>query len=178
MDFLKGLAPTVAAALAGPGAALAVEALSKVFGWTNATKDKVESILNGPLSSEDIARIKLAELALKEKEKEYGFKFEELKVKDRQHEHEQTQETIRSGDNAEDPYVRHTRPLMARQSWYVMGLYIIGMEGWKAFEPTTQGADWELALILGAPALTYMGFRSIFDKFNFGGRVGGIFKKK
>ena len=177
MEALKSLAPTVAAALGGPLAGLAVEALSNVFGWKDATKEKVESILNGPLSSEDRARILEAEANLKIREKELGFKFEELAVKDRQAAHKEQQETIRSGDNAEDPYVRRTRPIMARQSWYGMGLYILGMEVWKAVDSTTQGADWDLALIIGSPGLAYIGFRSMFDNFGLPQRAGNLLKR-
>ncbi len=177
MDELKALAPTVAAALGGPLAGLAVEALSRVFGWKDATKEKVESILNGPLSAEDRARIFEAETNLKIKEQELGFRFQELMVVDRQREHEETQATIRGGDKAEDEYVRRTRPLMARQSWYGMGVYILAMEVWKAIEPSTQGANWELALIIGSPALAYIGFRSMFDNFGLPQRVGGLFKR-
>lgn len=177
MEVLKTLAPTVAAALGGPLAGLAVEALSKVFGWTGATKEKVESILSGPLSTEDRARILEAEVNLKIKEQELNFKFQELAVLDRQKEHEQTQTTIRSGDNADDEYVRHTRPLMARQSWYGMGLYILAMEVWKAVDSGTQGANWDLALIIGSPALAYIGFRSMFDNFGLPTRVGNMIKR-
>lgn len=166
MDFLKKIAPTVAAALGGPMGGLAVEVLGQVFGWQDATKEKVEEVLtSGALKSEDITKLKLAELRMQEKEKALGFKFAELATKDRQEEHKQTQETIRSGDNAEDPYVRRTRPLMARQSWYAMCGYILVMEVWKALDPATSGPDWEFALIIGSPGLAYMGFRSVFDKF-------------
>lgn len=165
MDFLKKLAPTLAAALMGPAAGLAVDAIGKAFGWEDATKEKVEELLNsGKIGSEDLAKIKLAELEIKRQENELGFKFAELASKDVQAEHREQQETIRSGDNAEDPYVRRTRPLMARQSWYGMGAYVIGMEIWKAVDSTVQGASLELAMIIGAPGLAYIGFRSMFDK--------------
>lgn len=178
LDILKKIAPTVAAALGGPMAGLAVDAIGKAFGWEAATKQKVEDFLTqGQMSGEDVSKIRMAEIELIRQERELGFKFAELEVKDRQHEHEQTQDTIRSGDNAEDPYVRHTRPMMARQSWYAMVLYVGGMEIWKAVQPAVQGADWELALIIGAPALTYMGFRSLFDNVSLP-KVGGMFKRK
>lgn len=41
-------------------------------------------------------------------------KMTELRLQDQQDEHEQTQKTIRSGDSAEDEFVRRTRPA---QSW-------------------------------------------------------------
>jgi len=79
-------------------------------------------------------------------------------------EQEQQQLTIRTGDTAEDPYVRQTRPMMARQSWYATVGYILGFEGMKAFKVFDIGANWDLAMILLAPAAAYLGFRSL-DKF-------------
>lgn len=78
----------------------------------------------------------------------------------------QEQLTIR-GDNAEDKYVRHTRPMMARQSWYATMLYVIGFEALKALDIFKVGASWDLAMIIIAPAAAYLGFRSL-DKFRTG----------
>lgn len=83
MDWLKTLAPTVATALGGPLAGLAVDAIGKAFGWEDATKEKVEALLAGPLSGEQIAAIKVAEMDLVKHERELGFRFEELLVRDR-----------------------------------------------------------------------------------------------
>jgi hypothetical protein len=91
-------------------------------------------------------------------------KLKELEYKDTQAEHHEQQESIRSGDNASDEYVRHTRPLMARQSWYGGALYAIGFEAAKVFGYGT-GADLEIGLVIMAPALAYMGFRTA-DKFS------------
>lgn len=83
MEWLKTLAPTVATALGGPLAGLAVDAVGKAFGWEDSTKEKVEALLAGPLTGEQIAAIKVAELELVKHERELGFKFEELIHKDR-----------------------------------------------------------------------------------------------
>lgn len=83
MDWLKTIAPTLATALGGPLAGLAVDAVGKAFGWEGATREKVEALLTGPMSGEQIAAIKLAELDLIKHERELGFKFEELLTKDR-----------------------------------------------------------------------------------------------
>lgn len=84
MDWLKTVAPTVATALGGPLAGLAVEAIGSAFGWTDATKEKVEAVLTkGQLSSEQLVQLKLAEQAMLEKERELGFKFAELEMRDR-----------------------------------------------------------------------------------------------
>jgi hypothetical protein len=84
MDWLKTVAPTVATALGGPLAGLAVNAIGDAFGWEDATKEKVVDMLqSGQLSSEQLAAIKLAEIELKKQEQEQGFRFAELDVKDR-----------------------------------------------------------------------------------------------
>lgn len=92
------------------------------------------------------------------------LKFAEMEYQDKQHAHEQQQLTIRGGDVAQDEYVRHTRPLMARQSWYATAAYVIGFEGAKALGYAQTGANWELAMVLLAPAAAYLGFRT-GDKF-------------
>jgi hypothetical protein len=91
------------------------------------------------------------------------LQFAAMELQDRQHAHEQQQITIRTGDTTEDVYVRHTRPLMARQSWYATMVYIIGFELAQALERGT-GASWEMAMVLLAPAAAYLGFRT-GDKF-------------
>jgi hypothetical protein len=91
-------------------------------------------------------------------------KLKELAYQDTQAEHHEQQASIRSGDNASDEYVRHTRPLMARQSWYGTAVYAIGFEAAKVAGHGT-GANLELGLVIKAPALAYMGFRTA-DKFS------------
>lgn len=83
MDFswLKALAPTVASALGGPAAGLAVAAISKAFGID---ADKVSDVLQaGQLTGEQILELKKAELELQQQEKELGFKFADIEVQDR-----------------------------------------------------------------------------------------------
>lgn len=109
--------------------------------------------------------IRLRELAVQEEAsiREHLRLMHIAELEDKQAEHREQQETIRSGDNAEDEYVRHTRPLMARQSWYATIAYVIGMELLKAILEKGTGANWDLAMIMIAPAGAYMGFRS-WDK--------------
>jgi hypothetical protein len=90
--------------------------------------------------------------------------MEEMRLKDEQAAHEQQQLTIRGGDTAEDEYVRHTRPMMARQSWYATMAYVLVFEGLNSAKVFAGGANWDLAMILLAPAAAYLGFRSL-DKF-------------
>ena len=144
-----------------PGAVAA--GISLVTGATGeATPDKALAALQGDPGT----MLKLRELAVQEQDsiRQHIRTLEEMRLKDEQEAHRQQQETIRSGDNAEDQYVRHTRPTMARQSWYVTAAYVVGFEAAKAAALTTIGANWELAMLLGAPAAAYLGFRTV-DKF-------------
>lgn len=84
MEWLKAIAPTVATALAGPLAGLAVQAVGSAFGWSDSTKEKVEQALTGgQLSNEQLLQLKQAEIALLAQERELGFKFAEIDAKDR-----------------------------------------------------------------------------------------------
>jgi leucyl aminopeptidase (aminopeptidase T) len=111
--------------------------------------------------------LKLRELAVQNDAsiREHIRAMEEIRLKDEQEAHRQQQETIRSGDNASDEYVRHTRPMMARQSWWATAAYVIGFEALKAAGVFNMGADLQLAMIVGAPAAAYLGFRTL-DKFS------------
>jgi hypothetical protein len=81
MDWLKTLAPTVASALGGPLAGLAVSAVSKALGID---EDKVQdTISEGKLNAEQIAQLKLAEIELQKQAQELGLNFEKLAVEDR-----------------------------------------------------------------------------------------------
>ena len=93
-------------------------------------------------------------------------KLVEMAYADDQSAHKEQQETIRSGDNSSDEYVRRTRPMMARQSWYGAAAYVFAFEGAKLFDKGT-GANWEIAMMLLSVALAYHGFRS-FDKSKWG----------
>ena len=83
-DALKAIAPTIATALGGPLAGLAVDALGAAFGWTDATKEKVESVLtSGQMSGEQIAQLKAAEIALQQRLAELKVDLESIDQKDR-----------------------------------------------------------------------------------------------
>jgi nucleoside diphosphate kinase len=84
MTWLKTLAPTVASALGGPLAGMAVTAIGSALGWQDATQEKITDLLqSGQLTGEQIAAIKIAELELKTHESDNGFKFSELEIRDR-----------------------------------------------------------------------------------------------
>jgi hypothetical protein len=128
----------------------------------SATGSADPAVALSQLQNDPATVIKLRELALQEEAsiREHVRAVTEMQLKDAQAEHEQQQLTIRGGDVAEDEYVRHTRPLMARQSWYVTAGYVVAFEGAKAAGLFTTGAVMELAMVLIAPATAYLGFRT------------------
>lgn len=81
LSWLVKIAPTVASALGGPLAGIAVAAVSKALG---VEPEKVTDVLqSGQLSGDQIVALKTAEMELQGREKELGFKFAELEFKDR-----------------------------------------------------------------------------------------------
>jgi hypothetical protein len=80
-DWLKQIAPTIATALGGPLAGLAVDAVSKAVGID--PKDVQNTIQEGKLTAEQIAAVKQAEIAMAAKAQELGLDFEKLAVDDR-----------------------------------------------------------------------------------------------
>ena len=85
MDWLKTLktvAPTVAAALAGPLAGEAVAALIGVVGGAG-QEDVRKAIEGGRLTADQISQLRQLELQFQENERERGFKYAELAFKDR-----------------------------------------------------------------------------------------------
>ena len=81
MDWLKQIAPTIATAMGGPLAGMAVSAISKAVG---VDPDKVgDMISNNKLTAEQIAQVKIAEIELQKQAQELGLNFEKLSVEDR-----------------------------------------------------------------------------------------------
>ena len=81
MSWLEQVAPTIATALGGPVAGLAVTAISKAIGIS---EDDVEKTMNaGKMSSDQIAQLKLAELEFQKSTQELGLNFEKLAADDR-----------------------------------------------------------------------------------------------
>ena len=81
MSWLEQVAPTIATALGGPLAGLAVTAISKAIGIS---EDDVEKTMNaGKMSSDQIAQLKLAELEFQKSTQELGLNFEKLAADDR-----------------------------------------------------------------------------------------------
>ena len=81
MDWIKQIAPTIATALGGPLAGMAVSAISKAIG---VDPDKVGDLIsNNKLTAEQIAQVKIAEIELQKQAQELGLNFEKLSVEDR-----------------------------------------------------------------------------------------------
>jgi hypothetical protein len=81
MNWLEQVAPTIATALGGPLAGLAVEAVSKAL---NVSGDEAKSMLDeGKMSADQIAQVKVAELELQKQSQALGLNFEQLAVEDR-----------------------------------------------------------------------------------------------
>lgn len=83
-EFLKSVAPTVASALLGPFAGVAVAGLGKILGIDSATQEAVTKVFQeGKLTPEQLSAIKELEMKYKAEEEERGFRYAELAFKDR-----------------------------------------------------------------------------------------------
>lgn len=81
MSWIESIAPTIASALGGPLAGLAIEAVSKAIG---VEPEKVQDTINsGKLTADQIASIQQAEIQLKTKAQELGLNFEQIAAGDR-----------------------------------------------------------------------------------------------
>jgi len=81
MDWLTQLAPTIATALGGPLAGMAVSAVSKAIGCT---PEEVQNVISsGKLDATQVAAIQQAELELKKQAQEMNLDFAKLSVEDR-----------------------------------------------------------------------------------------------
>lgn len=175
-EWLKGNAKTgtalVGSLLTGnvPGAVAAGVALVASATGTDDPEQALQVLQNDPATT-----IKLRELAVQEDDsiRKHLQAMYEAELKDQQAAHKEQQDTIRTGDTAEDEYVRHTRPMMARQSWYATMVYVIGFEALHAFDVTSSGASFEIAALLIAPAGAYLGFRTVDKAGGFRGLLGG-----
>ena len=91
MDWLKTIAPTIATALGGPLAGLAVDAISKAVGID--AKDVQSTISEGKLSADQIMLLKQAEVDMAARAQEMGLDFAKLNVEDRKSAREMQAET-------------------------------------------------------------------------------------
>jgi hypothetical protein len=91
MDWLKTIAPTIATALGGPLAGLAVDAISKAIGID--PKDVQATIDSGKLNADQIMLIKQAEVQMAARAQEMGLDFAKLSNDDRKSAREMQAET-------------------------------------------------------------------------------------
>ena len=97
-DTLGKLAPTVASALGGPLAGVAVSAIGELFGISEPTQDKIKvAIENGSLTGEQISGLRQLEMKLKAEEAERGFRYAELEFKDRDSARGRDAESVKAG---------------------------------------------------------------------------------
>ena len=97
-----------------------------------------------------------------------------LELQDQQHEHHETQETIRTGDNAVDVEVRRTRPRIATESFRGTMAYCLGCWVYEAFTGSSIFNEY-LCGFLASGYLTYMGVRTgdkIADAWKMRGHDG------
>jgi len=81
MDWLKTVAPTIATALGGPLAGMAVSAVAKAIG---VSPDEVQDVISsGKLTAEQVASIQLAELELKKQAQSMNLDFAKLMAEDK-----------------------------------------------------------------------------------------------
>jgi hypothetical protein len=81
MNWLESIAPTIATALGGPLGGVAYEVLAKTMGISQ--DDAQKMLTAGKLSSDQLAQVQQAEIALKAKAQELNLDFEKLAVQDR-----------------------------------------------------------------------------------------------
>ena len=81
MEWLTQIAPSIATALGGPLAGLAVTAISKALGIDE--KDVQTTIESGKLTADQLASLKQAELELQKQAQSLGLDFEKLATEDR-----------------------------------------------------------------------------------------------
>lgn len=97
--------------------------------------------------------VRLRELAQEEQAsiREHLRIMHQLELQDAQHAHQEAQETIRSGDNATDRFVRRTRPA---QSW-------VSLAAALAYVFTVDQVDTTVLMALLALPWTYAGLRQV-----------------
>ena len=84
MSWISQILPTVGTLLGGPMGGLAVEAVGRALGMSDATADKVGKALNaGNLTAEQMAALQAADLQLKTRMAELGIDAEKLAQADR-----------------------------------------------------------------------------------------------
>ncbi len=153
-DWLKQNAGAGAALVGGlltgnvPAAVAAGVALvSSATGESDPTKVLTQ------LQTDPATVLKLRELALQDEAsiREHIRAMTQMQLESEAKFHQQTQETIRSGDTAEDPFVRRTRPAQSWVSLFAALAYALG----------TETPNIEIAIMLFALPWAYAGLRQV-----------------
>jgi hypothetical protein len=107
-----------------PGAVAAGIALvSSATGSTDPVK-ALEQLQSNPQTVVELRRLALQEEA---SIREHIRELHKLELEDAKNAHKETQETIRSGDNAEDVFVRRTRPAQSWVSLFAALVYVFAV---------------------------------------------------
>lgn len=148
-DFLKTIAPTLASALLGPLGGIAVAAIGKIIGVSDATLDSVNKAFeDGKITPDHLAEIKKLELQYKNEEAERGFKYSELEFKD--------------SDSARNMQVTTQSSVPAVMSFLITAGFFIIL-GWMMYDDTVKDSP-PLLIMLGALGAEF----SAVCKFWFG----------
>lgn len=152
---LLGLAGAVATGNLPGGIAAVASMVTEATGET----DPVKALAK--LQADPETLVRLEEIAKQNEQdiRKHHKEMLELELTDQQKQHSEQQQTIRTGDTAEDETIRLTRPTMAKQSWTATIAYCIGSFGVHAITGAVV-FDVVIASILSAPAWAYMGFRT------------------
>ncbi len=136
------------------------DAVEKADAVLGASREKKELMVTRALQQlPPEAMVELEKLKV-ELEKEQTRR-QELVLTDKQTSHHETQTTVREGDKAQDQYVRRTRPMQARQSFWAGTIYVIGLSAANVFGLADSGPDISIALVLYALAFSYHGLRTL-----------------
>src|SRR5262245_37206870 len=82
-ETLKDVVPTLARALGGPFAGLAIDAIGKALKIDGPTREKIEEALRGPLTGDQIVTLRQAQNALLLRMRELDIQTDQLEVQDR-----------------------------------------------------------------------------------------------
>lgn len=173
-SLIRGIGSVLGLGDTAEKVASAVETVDKIAG----SADDKKAALTDQLAKLDPAQlVELQQIQVKLDQEQ--TRRQQLQLADRQANQEQTQQTIRNGDNADDAEIRHTRPRLARKSFWAMVLYIVAMSGLKAFG-YGDGPDITMAGTIGSFAMAYMGLRTLdgFAKYpkSDGGKTTSVLK--
>ena len=135
LSILSTVAPTVASALGGPLAGVAISAIGKVLGIDQATTESVtQAVADGKLTPDHIAELRKLELQYQNDEKERGFKYSELEFKDR--------------DSARQMQIATQSPVPAILTYLITGGFF-GVLGWMLFDDTIVNSQ-PILIMLGS----------------------------